>query len=46
MTPIRCPRCGRLLFKSRKEIAEGKIIEIEIQCPKCGCKYTWPDKKK
>lgn len=28
---VRCPHCGRLLFRAR----EGEIAEIEIKCDRC-----------
>jgi len=30
---VRCPNCNRLLFK-------GRIIQIEVKCPKCHFCYS------
>lgn len=37
MTDVRCPICGRLLFR-----VSGVAI-IEIVCPKCGAMILWPN---
>jgi phage FluMu protein Com len=34
---IRCPQCGKLLFK-----AENLGSVIEIQCPRCNTLVRWP----
>lgn len=37
MIDVRCPKCGRLLFK-----VNGLGTMIETRCPKCGAMVRWP----
>ncbi len=39
METFRCPKCKRKLFR-------GKVVKIEIKCPKCGYVFTVTDDKK
>lgn len=37
MIDVRCPQCGKLLFK-----AQGFGTQIEAHCPRCKINLLWP----
>lgn len=37
MIEVRCPQCGKLLFK-----ADGFGSRIEAYCPRCKVQISWP----